>query len=263
MRAILHGIGSYLPGALIGPVQWLHFDLIVVTEGRVVFTIGRKTLQGDAGDVCLFPPGKKICGVAGLEGATIWVQHFATAKTRAQAGPAILQQHQPLRLAGAARGEWTRGLMRRASQLQAGKATTVTRRMTGLTLSLLLEEFGTAAGREQSKPGSVESRVLLATEWATRQRTPPPTIAQMAAQAGWSVNHFREKFLETTGRTAGAFLREQAMNEAERLLRETNLPIKEIGLLLGYSDVIAFHHAFRQRFRTTPAKYRKSAPVVI
>ena len=263
MRAILHGIGSYVPGAVIGPVQWPHHDLIVVTEGRVVFTIGRKTLQIDAGDACLFPPEKKIRGVAGLEGATIWVQHFVSAESRSPSGPAILQQGQPLRLGGVARGEWARALMRRARQLQARRPTTVTRRISGLALSLLLEEFGAAAGQDQSEPGSVEARVLAATEWASQQRTPPPTIAQMADQAGWSVNYFREKFHEVTGRTVGMFLRGQTMAEAERLLRETNLPIKEISERIGYGDVIAFHHAFRQRFRTTPAKYRKSAPVVV
>lgn len=255
MRPILHGIGSYKAGAVIGPACWPHHDLIVVTEGRVVFTSERQVVEVEAGDVYLIPPGQKFRGVVEDGGAVIWVQHFA-----AEDCPAgVLQSAKPSRLVGVARSEWVRALMRRGSELQSRKLTTVTRRMTGLVLELLMEEFGTAS--EQVAPGSVKARIQQTIEWAQGQEA--PTVAQMAELAGWSVNHFRERFLEATGQTVGVFLRELSLGEAERLLRETSLPIKEIGKLAGYGDVIAFHHAFRQRFRMAPGRYRRSAPRVV
>ena len=257
MRSILHGIGSYGPGARIGPANWPHHDLIVVTEGRVTFTSGGQTVEVSAGDAYLIPPGHKFHGVAGEGGAVTWVQHFAVKDSQAS----VLQTSRPSRLLGVAGREWVRELMRRGRELQARKLTTVTRRMTGLVLSLLLEEFAVASEQEQAAPGSVQARVRQAMEWAESQ--PHPTATQMAKLAGWSVNHFRERFQEVTGRTVGVFLRELSLGEAERLLRETGMPIKEIGKLVGYGDVIAFHHAFRQRFRMTPGRYRRSVPRVI
>ncbi len=257
MRAILHGIGSYHAGATIGPACWPHHDLIVVTEGRVTFTSGRRIVEVEAGDAYLIPPGHKFQGIAGEGGAVTWVQHFAGKDNPAS----VLQAARPLRLAGVARGDWVRGLMRRGTELQSRKLTTVTRRMTALVLGLLLEEFGTASGPEPAAPGSVRARIQHAVEWAKSQ--PDPTALQMAGQAGWSVNHFRERFQEVTGQTVGVFLRERGLREAGRLLRETSLPIKEISRMTGYSDVIAFHHAFRQHFRVTPGRYRRSAPRVV
>ena len=46
--------------------------------------------------------------------------------------------------------------------------------------------------------------------------------------------------------------------EADRLLREDNLSVESIALLLGYSDVSNFRHACRRWYRASPNEYRKS-----
>jgi len=148
------------------------------------------------------------------------------------------------------------------------KPPAVTRRMTGFVLSLLIEEFGNLAKCRSPRPNSVASRIRRTLEWAEAEGESeglPPTVAGMAAHAGWSVNHFPTsgRSFEVTGRTAGGFLRNLCMSRAERMLRETNLPIKEISARVGYSDVIAFYHAFSHRFQTTPAQYRKSIPRIV
>lgn len=263
MLSIHHGIGSYLPGGIVGPAYLPHFDLVIVTAGRVDFTIERRILTIESDDACLIPPLKKFRGIAGVEGATIWVQHFKHRDPKSESDLIDFLQNRPARLSGVARGEWPRALMRRARLLQTDPQTEDRSRTISLLLPLLLQEFLTSANEPLPHPNSVVSKVQQTMAWAKNHRTPLPTIAQMSLQAGWSINHFREKFYEVNGLPVGAFLRELCMNEAEQMLRETNLPIKEITIKVGYSDVISFHHAFKQRFGMTPARYRKSMPPIV
>lgn len=45
---------------------------------------------------------------------------------------------------------------------------------------------------------------------------------------------------------------------ADRYLRDENLSLTEVALLLGYSEQSAFNRAFRRWMKTTPAKHRKA-----
>jgi AraC-like DNA-binding protein len=55
----------------------------------------------------------------------------------------------------------------------------------------------------------------------------------------------------------GEFFHNLKMKEAATLLRETNLPIKEISFRVSYNDTAHFYRAFSNTYKTTPAKYRK------
>ena len=62
-----------------------------------------------------------------------------------------------------------------------------------------------------------------------------------------------------TGLTPAKFLEIYILNEASRILRYSNLSIKEIVAELGYSDSSYFIKAFKKQFKKTPMEYRKSA----
>ncbi|MBP92645.1 AraC family transcriptional regulator [Maribacter litoralis] len=62
-----------------------------------------------------------------------------------------------------------------------------------------------------------------------------------------------------TGLTPAKFLEIYILNEASRILRYSNLSIKEIVAELGYSDSSYFIKAFKKQFKKTPIEYRKSA----
>lgn len=263
MNPLLHGIGSYDTQAVIGPARWPHHDLIIVSQGEVLFFFGKKQLIVGAGDACLIPPNNHFRGQAGHHGATIWVQHFRLQSPTTYLHCSTLQKKQAVHLPGVACGEWIRSLMHRANILQTKPKTTPSRRLVKLLLTLMFEEFELHLERGAFTSGNSHNEIQKTIEWATTQGTPFPTISQMAQHAGWSVSHFRQTFLSATGSTVGDFLREQRMREGERLLRETLQPTKEIAQKIGYSDVIAFHHAFKQHFKTTPSQYRKSFSRVV
>ena len=55
------------------------------------------------------------------------------------------------------------------------------------------------------------------------------------------------------------YLTNLRMEEAKRLLRETDLLIKDIGSAVGYEDVGSFIRRFRKQIGVTPRQYREEA----
>lgn len=53
------------------------------------------------------------------------------------------------------------------------------------------------------------------------------------------------------------YVLELRMKEAERLLKETNLPVQAIGMQVGYPQVISFIRTFKRYSGQTPGEYRK------
>ena len=82
------------------------------------------------------------------------------------------------------------------------------------------------------------------------------TIAGLAAAAEVSPSHFARSFRTTTGRTVHRFVEEVRLSRAQAMLRETDLPLKQIAANLGFSGPSSFTLAFRRATGTTPARYR-------
>ncbi|MCC6579376.1 MAG: helix-turn-helix transcriptional regulator [Phycisphaeraceae bacterium] len=85
-----------------------------------------------------------------------------------------------------------------------------------------------------------------------------PDYDAMAAARGMSPSTFQRQFRRATGSTPHLCRIRHRMAEAQRLLGETNRPIKRIADELGYRDVFYFSRQFRKTFGVTPGAYRKS-----
>lgn len=68
----------------------------------------------------------------------------------------------------------------------------------------------------------------------------------------------RRRFREATGVPPHEFVLQARVNEAKRLLGETDHPIKRVAQQLGYRDVYFFSRQFRRFAGVSPALYRKS-----
>lgn len=82
------------------------------------------------------------------------------------------------------------------------------------------------------------------------------TIAELASAAEVSRSHFARSFRATTGRTVHRFVEEVRLSRAQVMLRETDLPLKQVAAHLGFSGPSSFTLAFRRATGTTPARYR-------
>jgi AraC-like DNA-binding protein len=250
-----HGIGAYAHEGRIGPAQWPHHDLIIVTRGRANFQTDQREFACDGGDALLVPPGYPFEGTAGKPGCVIWVQHFAGD----QGLPGLPRC--PEVWHGAATTDWPRTLMREIhtrKRQPPGESATLSHL---LILLLMALQENAAFGKPATDPGL--ARVRAVTDWLEHHPHPLPDLEEVATRAGWSQSHLRAEFRRCHGFSLGQHTRALRLREAARLLCESNLPIKEIASRLGYGDIIAFHRAFTGFHGETPARHRARAPRVI
>ncbi|HEX9512663.1 MAG TPA: helix-turn-helix transcriptional regulator, partial [Puia sp.] len=83
------------------------------------------------------------------------------------------------------------------------------------------------------------------------------TIKQLASQLSTHPNHLNAVIKRQKQKTAIAFMHEQISHEAQSLLSQTGLTIKEIAFRLGFADSSHFNHFFKKQTGITPAVYRK------
>jgi AraC-like DNA-binding protein len=66
--------------------------------------------------------------------------------------------------------------------------------------------------------------------------------------------------LAAEGLTFSGIVEEQKIDLARHYLRDSDLPISQIGWLLGYREISAFTHAFKRWTGLTPRQSRSTQP---
>ena len=94
--------------------------------------------------------------------------------------------------------------------------------------------------------------------WAVERLHEPLDVAAMARHASVSPRTFARRFREETGTTPLQWLLNQRVQEARRLLEETDLPIDTIAWQAGFGTAASLRDHFRRATATTPTAYRRS-----
>jgi len=84
-----------------------------------------------------------------------------------------------------------------------------------------------------------------------------PDCEQIARGYGVSVSVLRRHFKEATGTSIHRFVVESRLSRAQAMLRETDLPLKQIADVLGYEGVHYFTRQFHASAGLPPGEYRK------
>jgi two-component system response regulator YesN len=82
------------------------------------------------------------------------------------------------------------------------------------------------------------------------------SVSAMASEFQMNANYLGQQFRGATGKGFKDSLRERRVEEACRLLRDTDLRIPDISTAVGYRDVDYFTDQFKRERQTTPAAYR-------
>lgn len=101
--------------------------------------------------------------------------------------------------------------------------------------------------------GDVLGRVLA---WAQRNVAGDLSVARLAAEARMSRRTFIRRFGDTVGATPGDWVLQLRVEHARRLLETRKLSIERIAIAAGFGSADALRHHFRQRLKTSPARYR-------
>lgn len=83
------------------------------------------------------------------------------------------------------------------------------------------------------------------------------TLDELAQISRLSKFYFIKIFQQFTGSTPYQFLNLTRINQAKRMLLETNLPVNEIALATGFSDVKNFIFAIQKSSTNNSLKFRK------
>ena len=81
-------------------------------------------------------------------------------------------------------------------------------------------------------------------------------VAYYADQLGLSLPHFCTTVKKASGRTPLEIIASTIILDAKAQLRSTNLPIKKIALMLGFSNISFFNKFFKRHTGVTPKHYR-------
>jgi transcriptional regulator GlxA family with amidase domain len=94
--------------------------------------------------------------------------------------------------------------------------------------------------------------------WVAERLHEPLDIAAMARHASVSPRTFARRFREETGTTPLQWLLAQRVQEARRLLEETDLSIDAVAWKAGFGTAASLRDHFRRATATTPTAYRRS-----
>lgn len=100
------------------------------------------------------------------------------------------------------------------------------------------------------------SRLGRAYSYLLAHFTEPIALADIAAAAAMSPAAFSRFFKKAAGRNLWDFLTELRLDNACRLLRETDQSVTEIAFNSGFPTLSSFHRHFSRRHRTPPRAYR-------
>jgi AraC-like DNA-binding protein len=84
------------------------------------------------------------------------------------------------------------------------------------------------------------------------------TLDELAQHAGLSRSSLTERFARYLGQGPIAYLADWRLELAAELLRTTSRSVMQIATEVGYDSEAAFNRAFKRRFSTPPARYRRS-----
>lgn len=82
-------------------------------------------------------------------------------------------------------------------------------------------------------------------------------VGDVAEALGLSKNYFGQLFKSETGSTVSEYLNLLRIDQAKKLLRQTNLKIYEIAYKIGFSDHFYFSIVFKKLVGISPKEYRE------
>lgn len=132
----------------------------------------------------------------------------------------------------------------------------------GNTVTEKLKVLGASAGDDKESKASRQDQVpaIIRVVQETVNKSPEfhYNVAEIAASARMTPNHFSSLFRRHTGQTFSTFLSNRRLALAKKLLGDFTLNISEIASKVGFDDPGYFARRFRQVEGITPRAWRET-----
>ncbi|MBL9217021.1 MAG: AraC family transcriptional regulator [Opitutaceae bacterium] len=243
------------------------FELTLIVESQGWRFVGDSIERFSGGDLVLLGPN--LPHFWRNEGRTPCA-HSIVIQFRADwLGPAFWDAPEMRRarrlLARAGRGLVFRG--RNAAVATARLRALRGRRGLGALLEViaLLDLLAGASARELASAAytpslnlRAEARLARVYAFLIRHFSEPLTLPQIARVAAMTPAAFSRYFKRATGRNVSVFLTELRIDQAMRLLSETERTVAEIAAEAGFTTLSSFNRRFRERLKCAPRDYRRA-----
>lgn len=113
------------------------------------------------------------------------------------------------------------------------------------------------SGAHKSAPALPRHKLRRITTWMTDNLAETFSLGALAKQAGMSEYHFNRLFKRAIGLAPSQYQIKLRLEEAKRMLRETDESIVSIANKVGYSNPSHFSHMFRKHAGLSPSDYRR------
>ncbi len=132
-----------------------------------------------------------------------------------------------------------------------------------LSINVLRDRVG-SRGTEPSitngavRPEQQQTLVIRAQEFIQKNYSKNLSLSEVAKAVYLSPNYFSSLFKERTGLNFTRYLNNVRIQEGKRLLRESDMPIKQIYRQVGFRDYNYFNRVFRKSVGIPPGTYRET-----
>lgn len=121
----------------------------------------------------------------------------------------------------------------------------------------LLEELFHLAWKTQEEPGTTDPLMREAAQLLHKRAGEAFSMSEISNVFGLGPVQFTRRFRAAHGKNPIEFLTQIRLENAQRLLIETSLPLDEIAFRCGWSSGAYFVSVFKKQFQTTPGTFRK------
>ena len=231
-----------MPPRLIERQRFPIFELTLVEAGELCYYVNEHTVLARAGDGVFVPAGSVRARRQQDEAADYVSFNFKTT-----AAPAL-----PLFLPGAL-CPVERALINAADEIDRAHAGNEAQ-MARLTDCLLCGMAARFAG-EREHP-----LVQTIKQYVEAHLQEPVTLQAVGEAAFFSPVYCETIFKRETGMPIGRYVTKRRVREAEKLLLEGTLPLREVAAAVGFADYNYFARVFKNEMGYTPKKVRNRLP---
>ena len=134
-----------------------------------------------------------------------------------------------------------------------GNSSDISQYTVGLIFLYLSEHMDRVA---QNSSQSYKDIIIQETQKYIELQYRTARLSRIAEDFNLTLPALSKMIKEGTGHTFQDLLMKRRFDRAAELLIETNLPVEEIALNVGYENQSYFHRQFKTRYRVTPRRYR-------
>ncbi len=126
-----------------------------------------------------------------------------------------------------------------------------------MTMSLLFAELTQRSGViTKSVSSSYEQEILLKVINYIQSSYKDAKLLTIAKELKFSVVNLSKLIKNYSGKTFKEMLQEKRLDEAEKLILNTEIPVTEIIFSVGYENTNFFYKKFNEKYGVTPREYR-------